>query len=88
MPAATSSTTWASAAGWPANTLARANQERDWRIDSDFARALIRLARPLYLDDDLGLELDNTVYALDSSTVDLCLSAFSLGPLPIHQGSR
>ena len=58
------------------NTLAHANQRRDWRLYADFAQALIRLARPLYADDDLGLELDNTVYALDSSTIDLCLSVF------------
>ena len=58
------------------NTLAKANEERNWKIYADFAQALIRIARPLYLDEDLGLELDNTVYALDSSTVDLCLSAF------------
>ena len=61
------------------NTLAKANEERDWRIYADFAHALIHIARPLYLDEDLGLELDNTVYALDSSTVDLCLSAFPWG---------
>lgn len=58
------------------NTLARANEERNWQIYADLAQALIRIARPLYLDDDLGLELDNTVYALDSSTVDVCLAAF------------
>ena len=58
------------------NTLAHANQQRDWRLYADFAQALIRLARPLYAGDDLGLELDNTVYALDSSTIDLCLSVF------------
>ena len=58
------------------NTLAHANQQRDWRLYADFAQALIRLARPLYAEDDLGLELDNTVYALDSSTIDLCLAVF------------
>jgi len=58
------------------NTLARANEERNWQIYADLAQALIRIARPLYLDEDLGLELDNTVYALDSSTVDVCLAAF------------
>ena len=57
-------------------TLADANERRDWRIWQDFAHALIRIARPLYLDEDLGLELDNTVLALDSSTIDLSLSAF------------
>ena len=58
------------------NTLAKANERRDWRICADFAQSLIRIARPLYADEDLGLELDNTVYALDASTVDLCLSVF------------
>ena len=63
--------------GMSRNTLAHANPQRDWRLYADFAHALIRLARPLYADEDLGLELDNTVYALDSSTIDLCLSVFS-----------
>ena len=58
------------------NTLAHANQQRDWRLYADFAHALIRIARPLYAEDDLGLELDHTVYALDSSTIDLCLAVF------------
>ena len=57
-------------------TLADANEVRDWRIWQDFGQALIRIARPLYRNDDLGLELDNTVYALDSSTIDLSLNAF------------
>ena len=58
------------------NTLANANSRRDWRIYADFAQALIRIARPLYGDDDFGLEPKHTVYALDSSTIDLCLSVF------------
>ena len=58
------------------NTLANANQRRDWRIYAEFAQAMIRFARPLYADENLGLELDNTVYALDASTIDLCLSVF------------
>ena len=62
--------------GMSRNTLANANARRDWRIHADFAQALIRVARPLYADEDLGLELDNTVYALDASTIDLCLSVF------------
>ena len=66
--------------GMSRNTLAHANQQRDWRLYADFAQALIRLARPLYADDDLGLQLDNTVYALDSSTIDLCLSVFPWAP--------
>ena len=62
--------------GMARNTLANANRKRDWRIHADFAQALIRIARPLYAEEDLGLELDNTVYAFDSSTVDRCLSVF------------
>nr|VFJ66270.1 MAG: transposase, IS4 family [Candidatus Kentron sp. DK] len=58
------------------NTLANANKVRDWRIYAEFAQALIRTARPLYADEDLGLDLENTIYALDSSTIKLCLSLF------------
>jgi hypothetical protein len=58
------------------NTLSKANEHRDWRIYADFAQSLIRTARPLYAEEDLGLDLDNTIYALDSSTIDLCLSVF------------
>lgn len=58
------------------STLADANEIRDWRIYSDFAQILIDEARRLYVDEDLGLELKETVYALDSSTIDLCLSVF------------
>ena len=58
------------------STLANANETRDWRIYSDFAQILINEARRLYIDDDFGLELKETVYALDSSTIDLCLSVF------------
>lgn len=59
------------------SSLTRANESRDWRIWADFATYLIRVARPLYLkDNDFILELDNTVYALDSSTIDLCLNVF------------
>ena len=57
-------------------TLAKANELRDWRIYADFAQTLIAQARKLYAAEDLGLELTNTVYALDSSTIDLCLSMF------------
>jgi len=56
--------------------LADANELRDWRIYSDFAQILIHEARRLYVDTDFGLELEETVYALDSSTIDLCLSIF------------
>jgi hypothetical protein len=58
------------------STLANANETRDWRIYSDFAQILIHEARRLYVDDDFGLQLKETVYALDSSTIDLCLSVF------------
>jgi IS4 transposase len=58
------------------STLADANEVRDWRIWADFAALLIRRARKLYSDSDLGLELKNTVYALDSTTIDLCLNLF------------
>ena len=58
------------------NTLANANRRRDWRMYAAFAQELIAIARPLYAGDSIGLELDNTVYALDASTIDLCLSVF------------
>ena len=58
------------------NTLAVANAKRDWRIYADFAQVLIRIARKLYAEDPLGVELEQTAYALDSSTIDLCLSLF------------
>jgi hypothetical protein len=58
------------------STLADANESRDWRIYADFAQRLIAQARALYASEDLGLELSNTVYALDSTTIDLCLSVF------------
>jgi hypothetical protein len=58
------------------STLADANELRDWRIHADFAQRLIGQARVLYASEDLGLELSNTIYALDSTTIDLCLSVF------------
>jgi len=58
------------------STLAYANENRDWRIYCDFAQILIHEARQLYVNEDFGLELEQTVYALDSSTIDLCLSVF------------
>jgi hypothetical protein len=58
------------------STLADANESRDWRIYAEFAARLIAQARLLYASEDLGLELSNTVYALDSTTIDLCLSVF------------
>jgi transposase len=58
------------------STLADANEARDWRIYAELAQRLIAQARKLYAKEDLGLELANTVYALDSTTIDLCLSVF------------
>ena len=58
------------------NTLSNANKMLDWRIYADFAHDLIKIARPLYATEDLGLEMENTIYALDASTVNLCLSVF------------
>jgi hypothetical protein len=58
------------------STLADANRTRDWRIYADLAQNLIRRARKLYADEPIGLELDQTIYALDSTTIDLCLSLF------------
>ncbi len=58
------------------STLADANESRDWRIDADFAQVLIRIARPLYARDPIGVDLDQSLYALDSTTIDLCLALF------------
>jgi len=62
------------------NILANANATRDWRIYCDFAQHLIGIARRLYAEEPLGIELKDTVYALDSTTIDLCLSVFSWAP--------
>ena len=58
------------------NTLAKANENRDWRIYAEFAQVLIRQARKLYSQDDFGVQLEETAYVFDSSTIDLCLSLF------------
>ncbi len=58
------------------STLADANEGRDWRIYADFAQVLIHLARPMYATEDIGIDLQQTAYALDSTTIDLCLSLF------------
>jgi hypothetical protein len=58
------------------STLADANESRDWRIFADFAHVLIAVARPLYAHDPIGVDLDESLYALDSTTIDLCLSLF------------
>ena len=62
------------------STLADANEARDWRIHAAFAEHLIALARKLYVDDSIGFELATTAYALDSTTIDLCLSVFPWAP--------
>jgi hypothetical protein len=62
------------------STLSDANERRDWRIYAEFAQRLIMQARKLYAGEDLGLDLSNTVYALDSTTIDLCLSLFPWAP--------
>ena len=69
------------------STLADANEKRDWRIYADFAQVLIHTARDLYIDEDFGIELDNTVYALDSTTIDLCLSLFPWARFRKYKGA-
>jgi hypothetical protein len=69
------------------NTLAHANQQRDWRIYADFARALIAQARTLYQHEPFAVELDQTVYAFDSTTVDLCLSLFPWAQFRRHKSA-
>jgi len=69
------------------STLADANELRDWRIYADFAQVLIRIARPLYADDPLGVELDQNLYALDSTTIDLCLSLFPWARFRQHKAA-
>ena len=62
------------------NTLANANMVRDWRIYADFAQSLIGIARKLYADEPFGVDLKESVYALDTTTIDLCLSVFPWAP--------
>jgi len=69
------------------NTMAHANRVRDWRIYADFAHALIGIARRLYLDDPFGVTLDETVYALDSTTITLCLAVFPWASYQTQQGA-
>jgi hypothetical protein len=69
------------------NTLANANQVRDWRIYEDFAQVLIARARKLYVYDSFGIDLGHTVYALDSTTIDLCLSLFPWAEFRKHKGA-
>ena len=69
------------------STLADANDTHDWRIFADFAQVLIRIARPLYVADVIGVDLDQTLYALDSTTIDLCLSMFSWAKFRKHKAA-
>ena len=62
------------------SALADANEARDWRLYADFAQALIRIARRLYLNEPLAVHLSDTVYALDATTIGLCLSLFPWAP--------
>jgi transposase len=69
------------------STLADANETHDWRIFADFAQHLIGVARPLYAGDALGVDLDHSLYALDSTTIDLCLSLFPWARFRTHKGA-
>ena len=69
------------------STLADANESRDWRIYADFAQVLIGMARPLYAHDPIGVDLDQTLYALDSTTIDLCLSLFPWARFRKHKAA-
>jgi uncharacterized protein DUF4372/DDE family transposase len=69
------------------STFADANEKRDWRIYADFAQALIKKARGLYQDESIGVELENTAYAFDSTTVDLCLSLFPWAQFRRHKSA-
>src|SRR5436853_4571965 len=69
------------------STLADANENRDWRIFADFAQVLIGIARPLYAQDPIGVELDQSLYALDSTTIDLCLSLFPWAKFRKHKAA-
>ena len=69
------------------STLADANELRDWRIYADFAHVLIAVARPLYADDPIGVDLDASLYALDSTTIDLCLLLFPWARFRQHKAA-
>src|ERR1700681_3089329 len=69
------------------STLADANESRDWRIYADFAQILIAIARPLYVHDPIGVDLDQSLYALDSTTIDLCLSLFPCAKFRKHKAA-
>ena len=69
------------------STLADANDAHDWRIYADFAQVLIRVARPLYASDTIGVDLDQSLYALDSTTIDLCLALFPWAKFRRHKAA-
>src|ERR1700730_3837587 len=69
------------------SNLADANETHDWRIFADFAQVLIGIARPMYARDPIGVELDHSLYALDSTTIDLCLSLFPWARFRTHKGA-
>ncbi len=69
------------------STLADANESRDWRIYADFAQVLIGIARPLYARDPIGVDLDQSLYALDSTTIDLCLTLFPWARFRKHKAA-
>jgi hypothetical protein len=69
------------------STLAEANEKRDWRMYADFCQILISQARSLYADEDFGIELKETAYALDSTTIDLCLSLFPWASFRKHKAA-
>src|SRR5260370_36692503 len=67
--------------------LADANESRDWRSFEDFAQVLIAIARPVYAGDPIGIDLDASLYAFDSTTIDLCLSLFRWAKFRKHKGA-
>ena len=69
------------------STLADANESHDWRIYADFAQVLIRIARPLYAHDPIGVDIDESLYAFDSTTIDLCLSLFPWAKFRRHKAA-
>ena len=69
------------------STLAYANEKRDWRIYADFAQTLIHKAKKLYINEPFGVDINETVYALDSTTIDLCLSLFPWAQFRKHKGA-
>ncbi len=69
------------------STLANANERRDWRVYADLAQALLQIARPLYADDPFGVELENTAYALDATTIDVSLGLCPWAPFQKSRGA-